>query len=62
MAQYEAHGVKEYWIVDPRLKSIEVYAWREKGYEMVFYAEETGEIRSNVLPDFTMDVVDVFGV
>ena len=62
MAQYEVHGVKEYWIVDPRLKSIEVYAWREKGYEMVFYAEETGEIRSNVLPDFTMDVVYVFGV
>ena len=47
---------------EPMPYLLEVYAWREKGYEMVFYAEETGEIRSNVLPDFTMDVVDVFGV
>ena len=61
MKQYEANKVPEYWIVDPRLKSIEVYAWREKGYEMVFYAEETGEILSNVLPEFSLDITQVFG-
>jgi Uma2 family endonuclease len=61
MKLYEANQVQEYWIVDPRKKSIEVYVWREKGYEMVYYAEEMGEIRSDVLVDFSLDVTQVFG-
>lgn len=61
MKQYEANKVPEYWIVDPRLKSIEVYAWRENSYEMVFYAEETGEIQSNVLAEFSLDITQFFG-
>ena len=33
-AVYAKHGVKEYWIVDPRGKSIEVYHLKETGYEL----------------------------
>ena len=34
MALYAKYGVKEYWIVDPRGKSIEVYHLKENGYEL----------------------------
>ena len=60
MKQYEANQVREYWIVEPLLKSVEVYEWRETGYEMVSYAEESGEIKSTVLPEFELDIAVVF--
>ncbi len=62
MGLYKTHKVPEYWIVDPRLKSIEVYTLRENDYEMAFYAEEIGEIKSNVLPEFSLDIEIIFGV
>ena len=33
-ALYEKYGVKEYWLVDPRGKSIEVYHLKETDYEL----------------------------
>ena len=61
MRQYRAAKVPEYWIVDPRLKSIEVYEWTNTGYELTSAAEEIGEIESKVLTDFTLEVATVFG-
>ena len=60
MKQYEANKVPEYWIVDPRLQSIEVYELRDTGYELVSYAEEEGEIVSSVLAEFRLDIGSVF--
>ncbi len=60
MKQYQANKVLEYWIVDPRLQSIEVYEWRETGYELVSYAEEEGDIVSSVLAEFKLEVKGVF--
>jgi len=39
---YEQMGVKEYWIVNPKLRSVEVYTLSNKEYELVgeFQAEE----------------------
>lgn len=60
MKQYEANNVPEYWIVDPRLQSIEVYELRDTGYELVSYAEEEGEIVSSVLAEFRLEISNVF--
>jgi Uma2 family endonuclease len=60
MRQYRAAKVAEYWIVDPRLKSIEVYEWTNTGYELTSTAEEIGEIESKVLTDFKLEVATVF--
>ena len=60
MKQYRAAKVPEYWIVDPRLQSIEVYEWTPTGYELVSSAEEIGEIISKVLPDFKLEVATLF--
>jgi Uma2 family endonuclease len=61
MRQYRAAQVPEYWIVDPRLQSIEVYEWTVLGYELMSEAEEIGEVVSKILPDFKLEIATVFG-
>jgi Uma2 family endonuclease len=53
---YARAGVPEYWIVDPADRTIEVYVLRGEAYALLaaFGAEE--EIRSEVLPGFTVKV------
>jgi Uma2 family endonuclease len=60
MTQYRTHKVKEYWIVDPRNQSIEIYEWQEGFYELTSFAEEAGEIESKVLQGIQLDVKDIF--
>lgn len=31
---YEKYGVKEYWLINPRAKSIQVYLWKNGKYEI----------------------------
>jgi Uma2 family endonuclease len=58
--QYKKFGVKEYWVVNPRSKSIEVYEWVNGDYELISEAEETGEIESKVLAGFKLEIGDIF--
>ena len=58
--QYRTHGVKEYWIVDPRAQSVEVYEWQNGDYEIVSEAEENGVIESKVLSGFTLEISEIF--
>ena len=60
MKVYRRSGVREYWIVDPRNKSIEVYTLKESDYELSFFAMESGEIASNVLDGLKIAVEKVF--
>lgn len=57
---YEQFGVREYWIVDPRNRSIEVYALENGRYRLFSFAAEEGKIQSSVLPAFEMEVNLVF--
>ena len=50
--EYEAAGVKEYWVIDPASKHVEVYALVEQQREPAKYqrlAEQQGAIASTVL-------------
>lgn len=60
MRLYKRYAVKEYWLVDPVKKSIEVYVLEENEYILKAYAEEVGEIESWVLTDFRLEVAKVF--
>lgn len=57
---YERFAVKEYWIVDPLYKSIEVYRMENNRYVLFSYAEDKGVITSSVLPDFKLNLKKIF--
>jgi Uma2 family endonuclease len=56
---YEAHGVKEYWIVDPSHKTIEQYILKNKRYELGIKSFD-GYIESKVIKGFRMPIRAAF--
>ena len=56
---YAAHGVVEYWIVDPEKQIVEQYVLENEGYELSVKAKD-GEISSVVLPEFKIPIRAVF--
>ncbi len=59
-ADYAAHGVAEYWIVDPEQKSIEQYLLGEKDYRLHVKLQEEGILHSKVIDGFTLNVAEIF--
>ncbi|MBI5917117.1 MAG: Uma2 family endonuclease [Bacteroidetes bacterium] len=57
---YEKYGVREYWLIEPRNKSIEIYSFVEQRFKLVQYAEETGTVQSLVLKGFKIDLTKIF--
>lgn len=56
---YEQFAVREYWIVDPQARSIEVYQMESDRYRLVLLAAEEGIIKSSVLTDLELDISTV---
>ena len=52
--------MKEYWIVDPANKSIEVFVLESEDYKLHSIANGKGEIKSQVLEGLVIDVEKVF--
>lgn len=57
---YEKCGVKEYWIVDPMGKSIEVYKNVSGEFKIYSQAMEKGRVNSKLLEGFGVEVEKVF--
>ena len=57
---YEQFAVKEYWVVDPVWKSVEVYHMENDRYALFSFVEKEGTITSSVLPDFELEVQGIF--
>ena len=59
---YARHGVKEYWLVDPESKTVEVLKLGRRGYERAgLYKEKGGEaLESPLLPGLRMPVDEIF--
>lgn len=57
---YEIHGVKEYWLVDPQKKSVEVYSLLEERFRLTQYHEEGGLVKSSVLIGLEIDLTKIF--
>ena len=56
---YEAHGVGEYWIIDPVAESIEQYVV-EAGRFQLFLKSGSGEIASRVVSGFRIPIRAIF--
>lgn len=60
---YEEAGVKEYWLVQPAEKTILRYVLNEKGeYIGLRPMTEEGMISTPIVPDFEMDIKDIFEI
>ena len=56
---YLAFGVKEYWIVDPGNKTLEIYNYAS-GETPVLYLAEEGIVASIVLPELSFSLAELF--
>ncbi len=56
---YQNHGVKEYWIVDPKKKTVEQYVLKRKSYELVLKSN-TGEIKSVAIKNLKFSIKSMF--
>ena len=59
-ALYEKHGVKEYWIVLPGERVIEVWCLKDGKYTLHSIAAEKGEVNSCVLKGLKVKVEEIF--
>ncbi|MGB9715462.1 MAG: Uma2 family endonuclease [Thermodesulfovibrionales bacterium] len=57
---YERSGVKEYWIVDPELDSIEIYSNEGNHLSLIKKAEKEGEVESLLLKGLKISLKDIF--
>lgn len=58
---YQSFGVKEYWIVDPGNKTLEIYLSNQKNPDVPHvYIVEEGEVKSTILTNLSFDLKDVF--
>ena len=58
---YEQHGVKEYWLVDPEARTVEVLFLERGTYQLVGRWQPEEQAASRLLKGFKVPVRDLFG-
>ena len=57
---YEKSGVKEYWIIHPERKSIEIYQNEGGQFRLIQTAKEKDTVNSSLLKDFELNLEKIF--
>lgn len=53
---YEKFGVKEYWIVDPANKAIQIFTLESGKFKLHFFGYETGKASPKIIQDFEVEL------
>ena len=59
---YENAGVKEYWLIDPRYRTIEIYENKNGRFKVVSSAVDEGKVQSVLLEGFEAEIKELFPV
>lgn len=59
---YGKYGVKQYWIIDPENRAVELYRVREQSLEKVATLTHQDDVASPLLPGFQMKVQEIFNL
>ncbi|CEP67249.1 Nuclease, putative, TT1808 [Moorella glycerini] len=57
---YEKSGVREYWIVDPQQKSVQVFCLQEGKFTLDQEVEQQGAVKSRVIAGLEVRVESIF--
>ena len=57
---YLKFGVMEYWLIDPIYQTVEIYVLEQDKYVLKFMLVESGEVASQVLEGFKIDIKGIF--
>ena len=58
---YGKQGIQEYWIVDPRKRTVEIYRLHKNSLELVISLSDEDRITTPLLPSLAIPVSSVFG-
>jgi len=59
-ALYARYGVRQYWVVDPEARILEVYQLEGAAYRLVATHEGAARVRTVLLPDLEIDLAGVW--
>ncbi len=57
---YEKHGVKEYWLVFPQEKAVEILTIEKGIYKEFCKARKTGIVKSHIIEGLTVEIKEIF--
>lgn len=58
---YEKHGVREYWIIFPETKSVNVFVLDKKGkYQLEGMYASDSTVKVNIFEDLEIDLIELF--
>lgn len=57
---YARSGVKEYWIVDPDKKEVEVMRLKEQGFDTIGFYKKDTELKSPLLEGISINLQEIF--
>lgn len=57
---YAAHGVSEYWIIDPEKETVEQYLLKNKSYHLAQKLKSNGVLKSKIVKGFEVEIDEIF--
>lgn len=57
---YHQLGVPEYWLIDPKNRTAEIYQRADAGYDVFSFVAETGAVRSQALQELGLTLDELF--